>query len=487
MALTNPPLDLNLYMCAASLGSPMVALVLVPSDISRVNIFIRPPSQQIGDADATPHRASTRIEPTPPRGTIPSQPPGNTQKRPREPTGEQTEYPPAKQAKVEAGPSRLQVTGYPQQVSGGDDLLVLPPIPRDIYDELISSYDLLTSSYNDVNSSATEPETSEDEQERRRRMNIKHQSKRRVDVHEPNSKGQPVPASSSPRCTIAVAAVAAIVFIASSSPHGRRSRSCGQVILVFIAIPVVVASGPGLSWEWGSCLPLSQVPQQREEGDHNGTKEGAWCSSSSSPLRGGVTSGAVWIATDYGRETTGTASVLLTGSPISPRRTPILPPQRTAPPLLLPPRGQIPISAKVVFEGHHDDSKNNLASFVKAFPPANVIFTGIGVLLAVRFVAILFRTSEEATELSSTSLSLHNFPGETPDVVEILPKPLPRVDPQPRHSLFTPHNNSAAGVGPQHRGIDDNNHGSNGGGGDVVTATGDDDEVVRQAAGEVVL
>ncbi|KAH9039663.1 hypothetical protein EDB85DRAFT_1887429 [Lactarius pseudohatsudake] len=418
MALTNPPLDLNLYMCAASLGSPMVALVLVPSDISRVNIFIRPPSQQIGDADATPHRASTRIEPTPPRGTIPSQPPGNTQKRPREPTGEQTEYPPAKQAKVEAGPSRLQVTGYPQQVSGGDDLLVLPPIPRDIYDELILSYDLLTSSYNDINSSATEPETSEDEQERRRRMNIKHQSKRRVDIHEPNSKGQPVPASSSPRCTIAVAAVAAIVFIASSSPHGRRSRSCGQVILVFIAIPVVVASGPGLSWEWG---------------------------------------------------TTGTASVLLTGSPISPRRTPILPPQRTAPPLLLPPRGQIPISAKVVFEGHHDDSKNNLASFVKAFPPVNK------------------GTSEEATELSSTSLSLHNFPGETPDVVEILPKPLPRVDPQPRHSLFTPHNNSAAGVGPQHRGIDDNNHGSNGGGGDVVTATGDDDEVVRQAAGEVVL
>ncbi|KAH8982318.1 hypothetical protein EDB86DRAFT_3073688 [Lactarius hatsudake] len=167
---TNPPLDLNLYMCAASLGSPMVALVLVPSDISRVNIFIRPPPQQVADADAMPRRAL--VEPTPPQGAI--QPPGNTQKRPRDPTGEKTEYPPAKQAKVEAGPSRVQVTGYPQQVSGGDDLLVLPPIPRDIYDELISSYDLLTSSYNDVNSSATEPETSEDEQERRRRMNIKH-------------------------------------------------------------------------------------------------------------------------------------------------------------------------------------------------------------------------------------------------------------------------------------------------------------------------
>ncbi|KAI9431145.1 hypothetical protein H4582DRAFT_2085407 [Lactarius indigo] len=169
MALTNPPLDLNLYMCAASLGSPMVALVLVPSDISQVNIFIRPLPQQVADADATPHRVL--IEPTPPRGAI--QPPGNTQKCPRDPTGEQTEYPPAKQAKVEAGPSRLQVTGYPQQVSGGDDLLVLPPIPRDVYDELITSYDLISSSYNNINSSATEPETSDDEQERRRRMNIK--------------------------------------------------------------------------------------------------------------------------------------------------------------------------------------------------------------------------------------------------------------------------------------------------------------------------
>ncbi|KAH8982022.1 hypothetical protein EDB92DRAFT_2103395 [Lactarius akahatsu] len=260
MALSNPPLDLNLYMCAASLGSPMVALVLVPSDISRV---------QVADADATPRRAL--IEPTPPRGAI--QPPGNTQKRPRDPTGEQTEYPPAKQAKVEAGPSRLQVTGYPQQVSGGDDLLVLPPIPRDIYDELISSYDLFSSSYNDVNSSATEPETSEDEQERRRRMNIKHHRhfsfgiKRRVDsdVPEANSKGQPVPAPSSPRCTIAVAAVAAIVFIASSSPHGRCSRCRDQVVLVFIAIPVVVASGPGLSWEWGS-MQLYQPTQSGSRG-----------------------------------------------------------------------------------------------------------------------------------------------------------------------------------------------------------------------------
>ncbi|KAI9431694.1 hypothetical protein H4582DRAFT_2084518 [Lactarius indigo] len=154
MASTNPSLDLNLYMCAASLGSPMVAL----------NIFIRPPTQQVVDVDATPRRALT--EPTPPRAAI--QTSGNTPKRPRDPMSEQTEHPPVKQAKVEGGPSRLQVTGHPQQVAGGDDLLVLPPILKDIYDKLILSYEFIVSSYNDFNSLATEPETSEDEQEKRR-------------------------------------------------------------------------------------------------------------------------------------------------------------------------------------------------------------------------------------------------------------------------------------------------------------------------------
>ncbi|KAH9167310.1 hypothetical protein EDB89DRAFT_1910124 [Lactarius sanguifluus] len=275
MALTNPPLNLNLYMCAASLGSPMIALVLVPSDISQVNIFIRPPLQQVADAGATPRGAL--VEPTPPQGAI--QPPGNTQKRLHDPMGDQTEHPPAKQAKVEAGPSRHQVTAYPQQVSGGDDLLVLPPIPRDIYDELISSYDLLASSYNVVNSLATEPKMSKDEQE---------------------------------------------------------SRSRGRVVLVFVAIAVVVASGPGLGWDWGS-MQLYRPPQQREEGKHNSTKGCAWCSSSSSPLRGAVTSGTVWIATRYSRETFPTLFESNSVSAGDLHAAPILPPQQTGPPLL---RGQ---------------------------------------------------------------------------------------------------------------------------------------------------
>ncbi|KAH8976373.1 hypothetical protein EDB86DRAFT_2841076 [Lactarius hatsudake] len=99
-----------------------------------------------------------------------------------------------------------------------------------------------------------------------------------------------------------------------------------------------------------------------------------------------VISGTVWIATHYGWENR-TALAATTPGPA------------------------IPISStKVVFD--HDDSKSNLALSVKAFPPGNIIYTGMGVLLAVRPTSLTLefymwkRTSEEATELSSTSLKL---------------------------------------------------------------------------------
>jgi hypothetical protein len=56
----------------------------------------------------------------------------------------------------------LKVTGKARVVSGNEDLLVLPPIPRDIFEEL-------TSLFTDVDSqtgSTTELETSKDEIER---------------------------------------------------------------------------------------------------------------------------------------------------------------------------------------------------------------------------------------------------------------------------------------------------------------------------------
>jgi hypothetical protein len=61
----------------------------------------------------------------------------------------------AEAANAEAGPSRIVVTGTPQVVAGLD-LLVLPPIPREVFDELTSMID-------NPDSSCTEPETSDKE------------------------------------------------------------------------------------------------------------------------------------------------------------------------------------------------------------------------------------------------------------------------------------------------------------------------------------
>ena len=46
---------------------------------------------------------------------------------------------PATTANIEAGPSRVVITGSPKLVSG-NDLLALPPIPIDIYHELTSMF-----------------------------------------------------------------------------------------------------------------------------------------------------------------------------------------------------------------------------------------------------------------------------------------------------------------------------------------------------------
>jgi hypothetical protein len=66
----------------------------------------------------------------------------------------------AEAANAEAGPSHLVVTGSPQVVAG-QDLLVLPPMPREVFDELTSMFD-------DVDSSRTEPETSDEGAKRRK-------------------------------------------------------------------------------------------------------------------------------------------------------------------------------------------------------------------------------------------------------------------------------------------------------------------------------
>lgn len=84
---------------------------------------------------------------------------------------EQTPQGPAKRAKNDPGPSRITVTGDPQQVPVNQDLLVLPPIPRDIIDELTAQTNDGHGSAtepDDGHGSTTEPETSEDEIQRRK-------------------------------------------------------------------------------------------------------------------------------------------------------------------------------------------------------------------------------------------------------------------------------------------------------------------------------
>ena len=62
---------------------------------------------------------------------------------------------------AEAGPSRVVVAGIPLVVAGNEDLLVLPPIPREIFKELTSLFD-------DGDSSIRDPETSDEESKRRK-------------------------------------------------------------------------------------------------------------------------------------------------------------------------------------------------------------------------------------------------------------------------------------------------------------------------------
>jgi hypothetical protein len=44
-------------------------------------------------------------------------------------------------ANAKAGPSRLVVTGSPHVVAETHDLLVLPPMPREVFEELTSMFD----------------------------------------------------------------------------------------------------------------------------------------------------------------------------------------------------------------------------------------------------------------------------------------------------------------------------------------------------------
>jgi hypothetical protein len=66
-------------------------------------------------------------------------------------------------ANAEAGPSLscVAITGTPQVVTGNEELLVLPPMPREIFDELTTMFD-------HPDSSLTDPDTSDKESKQRK-------------------------------------------------------------------------------------------------------------------------------------------------------------------------------------------------------------------------------------------------------------------------------------------------------------------------------
>src|SRR6266702_1897770 len=60
-------------------------------------------------------------------------------------------------ALMETGPSTIKATGVPQFVPDSqEELLVLPPMPKSLFEEL-------TTFHGDLDSSVTEPKSSEDE------------------------------------------------------------------------------------------------------------------------------------------------------------------------------------------------------------------------------------------------------------------------------------------------------------------------------------
>ncbi len=82
---------------------------------------------------------------------------GSGTKRSRDAASDHPENKPLKHPRMEAGPSTIKATGVPQFVPDSqEELLVLPPMPKSLFEEL-------TTFHGDLDSSVTEPESSEDE------------------------------------------------------------------------------------------------------------------------------------------------------------------------------------------------------------------------------------------------------------------------------------------------------------------------------------
>jgi hypothetical protein len=133
---------------------PEGGLKLPRTESSRVPGIPKPSTALQADAPTAPQAAP----PTAPQAAPPTAPQAGPPKQPQTGPPRQPQAGPSRVP--QAGPSTVKATGKPVYIPDSQELVVLPLMPRSLFDELTTFTD-------DPDSSATEPETSEDEQRAR--------------------------------------------------------------------------------------------------------------------------------------------------------------------------------------------------------------------------------------------------------------------------------------------------------------------------------
>ncbi|KAH8981984.1 hypothetical protein EDB86DRAFT_2834591 [Lactarius hatsudake] len=136
MASSHNRIEVELDTGAALRGVPMIALMLVPPNVNKVVLRTPPGVNEDGVADTSSLTGT---------------------KCPREVSKDTTKGPVKRARQASAGPSTIKLKGKPQYIPENEVLLVLPPMPKSLYNEL---------TFDGLDSSLTEPESSEDERAR---------------------------------------------------------------------------------------------------------------------------------------------------------------------------------------------------------------------------------------------------------------------------------------------------------------------------------
>ncbi|KAH9018883.1 hypothetical protein EDB85DRAFT_2154191 [Lactarius pseudohatsudake] len=166
MASSQNHIEVELDTGAALRGVPMIALMLVPPNVNKVVLRTLPGIDEDGVAVTSSRSSSRAIRARDgDRAGKPKKSPDRrgveavtSTKRPREVSKDMTEGPVKCARQASAGPSTIKLKGKPQYVPENEVLLVLPPMPKSLHNEL---------TFDGLDSSLTEPESSEDERARR--------------------------------------------------------------------------------------------------------------------------------------------------------------------------------------------------------------------------------------------------------------------------------------------------------------------------------